>query len=110
VIPPMLIQPYIENAIWHGLRYKETKGELIVQISESNNLLKITVQDNGIGRTKSAEIKTKNQKSTHSTAIKNIQERVSLFNSLHKIKIEVAITNLNNDLSGTVVRLLIPQV
>lgn len=110
VLPPMLIQPYIENAIWHGLRYKETKGELIVSFTKERDKLKITIQDDGIGRKKSKEIKTKNQKKNKSTALKNINERVKLFADLHKIKVKVSINDLYEDGSGTVVTLLIPQV
>ena len=48
-IPPMLLQPYIENAIWHGLRCKETEGMLYVDISEKDNNIWATISDNGIG-------------------------------------------------------------
>ena len=109
VIPPMLIQPYVENAIWHGLRYKETQGQLTVSLQKANDQLQIEVIDNGIGRAKSQEIKTKNQRKTSSTALKNIQERVTLFNALHQLKIEVKISNLHTDGTGTKVTILIPQ-
>lgn len=109
VIPPMLIQPYVENAIWHGLRYKETKGVLHLSIWKETNHLKVVIQDDGIGRQKSAEVKTKNQRKTSSTALKNIQERVTLFNQLHRLKIGVEIANLNENGTGTVVTLIIPQ-
>lgn len=50
-IPPMLLQPYIENAIWHGLRYKEEKGFLKIKVRQvTNDLLEICIEDNGIGR------------------------------------------------------------
>ncbi|MFZ9954864.1 MAG: histidine kinase [Flavobacteriales bacterium] len=58
-VPPMLIQPYLENAVWHGLRYKEEKGFLKVNISANNNAVVVLIEDNGIGRTKSQELKTK---------------------------------------------------
>lgn len=108
-IPPMLIQPYIENAIWHGLRYKEEKGLLEVNITRAKGKLAITIKDNGIGRAKSKEIKTKNQKKTKSTAMRNIEERVQLINSLHKLKIEVQIHDLRAPETGTLVVLEIPQ-
>ena len=50
LVPPMLIQPYIENAVWHGLRYKETKGLLQVMIRQEYDSLSVIVEDNGIGR------------------------------------------------------------
>jgi tetratricopeptide (TPR) repeat protein len=109
VIPPMLIQPYIENAIWHGLRYKEQKGVLEISILADNKQIKVIVKDDGIGRSKSQEIKTKNQKKSNSTALKNIKQRVELFNSLHHIQVQVSIKDLNSDTSGTVVTLIIPQ-
>jgi tetratricopeptide (TPR) repeat protein len=109
VIPPMLIQPYIENAIWHGLRYKDDKGKLLVNVSSNTGSLKIKISDDGIGRNKSEEIKTKNQKKVKSTALKNINERVKLFNNLHKIKVDVSLNNLYEDGSGTVVIIEIPQ-
>ena len=63
-LPPMLIQPSIENAIWHGLRYKDKKGKLDVRFEYENNLLEVVITDDGIGREKSAQLKTENQKKT----------------------------------------------
>jgi hypothetical protein len=108
-LPPMLIQPYIENAIWHGLRYKEEIGNLSLSFKLNADKLIITLIDDGIGRTKSAEIKTSNQLKNKSTALKNINERITIFNELHHIKIEVSITDVEIDGSGTRVELSIPQ-
>jgi LytS/YehU family sensor histidine kinase len=59
-IPPMLIQPHIENAIWHGLRHQEGNKCLKLAIMEiSQDYLKVMVEDNGIGRTRSGEMKAK---------------------------------------------------
>ncbi len=65
-IPPMLIQPYIENAVWHGLRYKTEKGKLLLHFYKQNGSLVAEVTDDGIGRQKSAELKTANQKKHNS--------------------------------------------
>jgi len=106
----MLIQPYIENAIWHGLRYKEDKGKLIVEITEENNMLKISIEDNGIGRKKSQEIKTKNQKDKTSTGIKNIFNRLTILNKTYKMNIRSEIIDMDaENKTGTKVILLIPQ-
>ena len=49
LIPPMLLQPYIENAVWHGLRYKETKGKLDISIDQTGkDEIQITIADDGI--------------------------------------------------------------
>lgn len=56
-IPSLLLQPFVENAIWHGLSNKEGEKKLVLQFSEKNGYLECVIQDNGIGRKKSAEIK-----------------------------------------------------
>lgn len=109
-IPPMLIQPYIENSIWHGLRYKKEKGELNVSIDEINSVLNIVIEDNGIGRRKSQELKTKNQKNKTSTGIKSIDSRLEILNSAYKLKIEAEIIDIDeNEKVGTKVIIKIPQ-
>lgn len=108
-IPPMLIQPYIENAIWHGLRYKENSGNLTLQLTKKEKNLHVTISDNGIGRKKSAELKTSNQKKNRSTALRNIKERIYIVNELHGLKIDVSINDFNQDGTGTIVELLVPQ-
>jgi len=90
-VPPMLIQPYIENAIWHGLRYKEEKGSLEVKFFIEGSKLFCTIYDNGIGRKKSSELKTTHQKSYQSTGIKNTQERIEILNKLHKTTLGIQI-------------------
>jgi hypothetical protein len=54
-VPPMLIQPFIENAVWHGLRYKEGKGHLKISINDAENVLLVKMQDEGRGRKTSAD-------------------------------------------------------
>jgi tetratricopeptide (TPR) repeat protein len=105
-IPPMLLQPYIENAIWHGLRYKEEKGFLKINLKQlTNTLLEITIMDNGIGRKKSAELKTSNQKKQKSKGMGNIKKRIQILNNMYKNKVDVSIANLNDDQTGTKVTL-----
>lgn len=101
-IPPMLLQPYIENSIWHGLRYKEEKGFLSIQIKEKDaETLVITISDNGIGRKKSASLKTKNQKKQKSKGMGNIKKRVAILNDMYKDKVDVHISDLELDGKGT---------
>ncbi len=101
-IPPMLLQPYIENAIWHGLRYKEEKGFLHVHIeSLDKNSIKIRIEDNGIGRKKSAALKTQNQKKQKSKGMGNISKRIAILNAMYKDKVDVRISDLEQDGTGT---------
>ena len=101
-IPPMLIQPYIENAIWHGLRYKEEKGYLKIHITQPNeDLMVITITDDGIGRRKSEELKTQNQKKQKSKGMGNIKRRIGILNEMHRNKVDVSISDLEADETGT---------
>lgn len=109
-IPPMLLQPYIENAIWHGLRYKEEKGMLNVSISKKDNeTLQISIEDNGIGRKRSMELKTKNQLRQKSKGMGNIKKRISILNDMYKDKVEVMISDLLENGQGTKVVLTIKK-
>ena len=109
-IPPMLIQPYIENAIWHGLRYKEEKGLLTVSIQPHGEELLVTIEDNGIGRKKSAELKTHNQKDKDSIGLKNTEARIAIINELYKTNMRVRLEDLDRTTgSGTKVTVYITQ-
>ncbi|MEM9077207.1 MAG: histidine kinase [Bacteroidota bacterium] len=105
-IPPMLLQPYIENAIWHGLRYKEEKGMLHIRMdSMDTNTLKIEITDDGIGRKKSAKLKTQHQKKQKSKGMGNIKRRLDILNGMHGNQIKVEVNDLKKDGSGTKVTL-----
>lgn len=96
-IPPMLLQPYIENAVWHGLRYKTTKGLLSIQINKKNETeITITISDNGIGRKRSKELKTENQKKHNSQGMSNIKKRVSILNDMYQDKVDVTISDFQD--------------
>lgn len=97
-IPPMLLQPYIENAVWHGLRYKKTKGFLEITIAQTaDDEIKITIADNGIGRAKSKALKTANQQKQNSKGMGNIKKRVSILNAMYKDKVDVAINDFQDE-------------
>jgi tetratricopeptide (TPR) repeat protein len=93
-IPPMLLQPYVENAVWHGLRYKKTKGELRIDITQKNtDEITITIIDDGIGRLQSKALKTQHQKKQNSKGMGNIKKRVQILNEMYQDKVDVAISN-----------------
>jgi len=106
-VPPMLLQPIIENAVWHGLRYKEEKGFLSIAFAKAETAtgIQVTITDNGIGRSRSKAIKTDHQKKHGSKGLGNIKNRISLLNELHnhKIIIDVRDANLLPDVGTAVV-------
>ena len=113
-IPPMLIQPYVENAIWHGLMNKSNKkdGLLKIELSEYNGRLSCIVRDNGIGRKKAKALKAdRNQTKQKSMGMSITQDRIQLINQLYNLNARVEIIDLVNEQEesqGTEVRLEIP--
>jgi sensor histidine kinase YesM len=91
----MLLQPFIENAIWHGLRYKTEKGHLWITLTQQTDCVEIEISDNGIGRNASKEMKTANQKKMKSTGIINIENRLELIQNVFKAKLEIDIQDLD---------------
>ena len=109
-IPPMLLQPYVENAVWHGLRYKKDKGLLLVEIKQKDSeTLEIIINDNGIGRKKSKELKSKNQQKRKSKGMQNIKQRIAILNEMYSDKVDVFIANSQEDQTGTKVTLILKK-
>lgn len=103
-IPPMLLQPFVENAIWHGLRYKEDKGNLAVSFIQKMNCVEVVIKDDGIGREKSKLVKTQNQKKMKSTGLKNVESRLEIIKNVFKKDLEITIDDLNKQTKeGTLV-------
>ena len=110
VIPPMLLQPYVENAVWHGLRYKKEKGKLEINFQEiDSETVLITITDDGIGRKKSQELKTENQKKQNSKGMGNIQKRIAILNQMYKDKVDVEVNNIFQNEEGTQVQLILKK-
>lgn len=113
-VPPLFIQPYVENAIKHGLLHKKTDRRLEVNFDRDvlNNTLTICVKDNGIGREQAAVIKAERVNYHKSFATYANNERVELLNRKRKEKISVEIQDLQADKGtacGTCVCISIPQ-
>ena len=107
-IPPMLLQPFVENAIWHGLMLKKGEGHLWVNICQEDSMLVCTITDNGIGREKSAEIKSKSTYTSKSMGMAITADRIKL---LQKQKAFIQVTDLvlsDGTAGGTEVLIKIP--
>ncbi len=105
-VPGMLIQPFLENAVWHGLRYRSTKGFLTLRFEKENQYLKITIEDNGIGIEESKKQKTEHQKTRKGRGMTNTLERIALLNDLYKKEISCSIKDKEKS-SGVLVVLKI---
>ncbi|MDR4891164.1 MULTISPECIES: tetratricopeptide repeat-containing sensor histidine kinase [unclassified Chryseobacterium] len=105
-VPGMLIQPFLENAVWHGLRYRSEKGFLKLSFDKSESHLKIIIEDNGIGIEESKKQKTQHQKTREGRGMKNTLERIQLLNDLYKKDITCSVKDKENN-TGVLVTLQI---
>lgn len=111
-IPSMLIQPYVENAIWHGLLHKESKGKLTLSFSRDtrNNLL-VIVEDNGIGREKAVLLRSKQVLKRKSYGMQITEDRIAIINRVQNMHATADVEDLfdaNGNAAGTRVVLQIP--
>jgi tetratricopeptide (TPR) repeat protein len=95
-VPGMLIQPFLENAVWHGLRYRTEKGFLSLKFEKNNDALNIFIEDNGIGIEESKKQKTEHQKTRKGRGMKNTVERIKLLNDLYKKNIICKVEDSEN--------------
>ncbi len=105
-VPPMLIQPHVENAILHGIKPKDGRGNLNIRFILNDSFLTCEIEDDGIGRKKSKEIKKK--KGHHSMAITINRNRIKLLKKKKGKKIDIQIidkTLPNGEEMGTLVRI-----
>ncbi|WP_240622656.1 tetratricopeptide repeat-containing sensor histidine kinase [Flavobacterium crocinum] len=109
-VPNMILQPHLENAIWHGLRYLDKKGFLSLRFDVKNGKIIVTIEDNGIGLTKSRELKTTNQKIYESRGLNNTKERIALLNELYKKEITFKIVEKEGLESGTIIQIVFPLI
>ncbi|REC60016.1 histidine kinase [Chryseobacterium pennae] len=108
-VPGMLVQPFLENAIWHGLRYRTEKGFLKLSFEKNDGDLKIMIEDNGIGIEESKKQKTQHQKTREGRGMKNTVERIQLLNDLYKKNITCSVKDKENG-NGVVVTIQINLV
>ncbi|RYY28028.1 MAG: GAF domain-containing protein [Chitinophagaceae bacterium] len=111
-VPPLIIQPYVENAIWHGLLHKEEEGHLAITVTMlSENMIQCVIEDNGIGRDKARELKSKSAITRKSLGMKLTENRLSLLNKYAELTASVDIIDLTGkeaSSEGTRVILTIP--
>ena len=110
-IPPMIVQPFVENAVVHGIKQKEEKGIISVEFTLVDHLLKCTVTDNGIGREKARELKSRSSAEHRSSAIDITEQRMKWLSRELHLPATIEIIDLKDAdgiPSGTQVILKIP--
>lgn len=112
-IPPMILQPIVENAIWHGLMHKEGMGRLLVQVKDMGRQIQCIIEDNGVGRARSAELRDSQMSHKKSVGMQITGDRIELINRIYGIDTRVQVIDLTDDegrAAGTRVVIHIPLI
>ena len=110
-LPPLILQPFVENAIWHGLQYKHEPGHIKISIFKRDHTLFATVEDNGVGRSITKQGIHPILQRKESLGIKLTEERLKILNEQKAINAQFEIIDLftsENQPSGTKVELSLP--
>jgi tetratricopeptide (TPR) repeat protein len=85
-VPPLILQPFCENALWHGLMHKEGHGNLSIDFSIKDNTLECVITDDGVGRAKASELKNKlSPDMGKSMGLQITTQRLALLNDNHDV-------------------------
>jgi len=110
-VPPLVIQPYAENAIWHGLMHKADKGTLTIELFEETETLCCKITDDGIGRKMAQQKKSKSANTHKSMGMRITAERISLLQRQTNLMTSITINDLvlpDGNAGGTEVFLKLP--
>src|SRR5437762_4352559 len=110
-VPPLILQPYAENAIWHGLMHKEDKGQLDIEVSQEGGYLYFKVSDDGVGRKQSAALASKSATKHKSMGLRITADRIAMMQRSNGTESPVTINDLVNadgSAAGTEVIIKIP--
>jgi tetratricopeptide (TPR) repeat protein len=97
MIPPLLLQPFVENAIWHGVNPKESDGEIGIEFLQKEEALYCIVKDNGIGRKKASEFKSQLATSHKSMGLQITKERLAMIGEQQRSESPVQIEDLYDE-------------
>lgn len=111
-VPPMLAQPFLENAIEHGIKQIERKGKITLRFIRQNNRIRIEVEDNGIGMKAANHLKTNSEHPHESLSIKICRERLSILEKKHKMDLLFQLNESPNPdvYTGTQISFEIPLI
>jgi LytS/YehU family sensor histidine kinase len=112
-VPPLIIQPFVENAIWHGLMPKETKGKVAIELSLANDFIHVKITDDGVGRNKLQATQNHQTNSHRSMGVSITSQRIKM---LYTSAVQISPVNIvdlineNGSPAGTEVNIQIPIV
>lgn len=93
LVPPMILQPFVENSIWHGIATKQSEGKICIEIKKEDEMINCIVEDNGAGR-----MKQSNESERRSLGMKITKARIDMLNRIKKSKAGVELTDLTQGL------------
>src|SRR5690242_331017 len=95
LIPPLILQPFVENSIWHGISKKQGAGKILISIKKEGSMINCIVEDNGIGMKESTVSKTENDnQSKKSLGMKITKARIDIMNKMKKSNAKITESNL----------------
>ena len=107
-VPPLLLQPYVENAIWHGLLPKENGQRLLtVEVRRSGDFIQMMVEDNGIGRKNAQQLRSKTGNRRQSLGMRITDDRLKILHAIYGSEARVEVQDLT-DPTGTRVTIHLP--
>jgi tetratricopeptide (TPR) repeat protein len=107
LIPPLILQPFVENSIWHGISKKQGVGKILIHIQKNGNMINCIVEDNGIGMKESADTKTeKEMLLKKSFGMKITKSRIDIINKMKKSNAAITMSNLEE---GTKIEIKLPE-
>jgi ligand-binding sensor domain-containing protein len=110
-VPPLIIQPYAENAIWHGLMHKKEKGHLEIELYIKEKILFCKITDDGIGRKRAAELKTKSSLTYKSMGMRITADRIAIMQQQEQNNTFISVNDLvlpDGRSAGTEVLIKVP--
>ena len=102
LVPPLLLQPFVENSIWHGIAKKEGQGKIVILISKENKMIHCTVEDDGVGRRAAGEI-NQLENTRKSLGMKITKSRIDILNRIKKSNASVFFSDLTHGTKATII-------
>ncbi|MEM7040861.1 MAG: ATP-binding protein, partial [Bacteroidota bacterium] len=95
-IPGMLVQPLLENAVWHGIRHKEGQGKISLHLKRAGEGLRIVVTDDGVGRAAAAQIAAQGHRAHQSMGLRLVRERLAVAAKIKDVRLHMHIEDLKD--------------